>query len=116
MSNKKNKERRVSKRVPATFNVNYIHDGDYLISSTRDLSADGMFLFTETPPSVAEKIKLKFTLGKQTRIEVEAKVMWVNTTAADSKDHGMAVKFIRPSAKVKEAVLKVINKVAVLGS
>nr|MBF0221004.1 PilZ domain-containing protein [Desulfobulbaceae bacterium] len=115
MKDKKNKERRVAKRVPVVFNVNYIHDGDYIISSTRDVSADGMFLYTENPPSVSEKIKLKFKLGTLTNLEVDAKVMWVNTSAADPKDHGMAVKFIKPGVRVKEAVLKVVNRVAVLG-
>ena len=115
MTEKTNQERRVATRVPAIFNVNFIHDGDYLISSTRDVSADGMFLHTENPPNIAEKTTLSFSLGKLAELEVDAEVVWVNKSA-DSKDHGMAVKFINPSQKVQDAILEIVNKVAVLNN
>ena len=114
MDTKKNQERRETERVPVVFNVNYVHDGDYVISSTRDISADGMFLFTENPPNISERTTLKFSLGEANQLEVDAAVVWVNQSK-DSKDHGMAVKFVKPTPRVQRAILEAIKKVAVLG-
>lgn len=106
-------ERRVATRVPAIFKVNYIHDGDYLISKTKDISIDGMFLHTNNPPEVTEKVVLSFSLDSLGEVEVKAVVVWSNNSAHD-KDRGMAVQFINPGKKLRESMVKLINKVAVL--
>ena len=104
-------ERRVNQRVAAEFKVSFIHDGDYLISYTKDISVDGMFIFTESPPRIGEKPRLTFNLeGKE--VSVFAEVIWVNK-AESSKDAGMGVRFINPSDSLKKAILDLVNKVAI---
>jgi len=105
-------ERRISTRVPAKFKVNFIHEGDYLISHTRDISIDGMFLYTETPPPVMEKTELTFSVGDLHDVTMMAEVVWVNHTQS-KKDSGMAVRFIDPKQNLIDAILGIIHKVAV---
>ncbi len=105
-------ERRVATRVPAKFQVNFIHEGDYLISRTRDISVSGMFLYTETPPAVEEQTELTFSIGDLTDCTLMAQVIWVNHTKS-RKDSGMAVQFIDPQPDLIDAILHIIHKVAV---
>lgn len=106
-------ERRVSTRVPAQFQVNFVHEGDYLISHTRDISIDGMFLYTLTPPPVAERTELTFSIGDLHNLTLMAEVVWVNHTRS-KKDSGMAVKFLDPQQELIDAILAIIHKVAIL--
>ena len=105
-------ERRISTRVPAQFKVNFIHEGDYLISHTRDISIDGMFLYTETPPAINEQTELTFSIGDLHDVSLMAEVVWVNHTHS-VKDSGMAVKFIDPQEDLITAILDIIHRVAV---
>jgi len=105
-------ERRTAKRVNADFDVHYIHDGDYLISRTKDISVDGMFLYTQKPPKIKEHTNLSFSLGNLGNVNVKAEVIWVNSNSA--KDSGMAVRFINPSKELQKNILKIVNKIAVL--
>jgi len=107
-----NAERRISERVEANFDVNYIHRGDYLISQTRDISIDGMFLYTRNPLIPHNHTTLTFSLGNLHDQKVEAEVMWANRS--ESKDAGMAVKFVGPSKELQKAILEIVNKVAIL--
>ncbi|MBA3014762.1 MAG: PilZ domain-containing protein [Proteobacteria bacterium] len=105
-------ERRIASRVPAQFQVNFIHDGDYLISHTRDISVDGMFLYTTTPPPVTEKTELTFSIGDLHNVKFMAEVIWVNHTKS-KKDSGMAIRFIDPDPELIESILTIVKKVAV---
>lgn len=106
-------ERRDRKRIPARFKVDFIHDEDYIISLSKDISVDGMFIRTEKPARVGRKITLNFPADDGKKLQVAADVVWVNRSG-DQKDFGMGVKFIKPSAALKQDILKVVNKVAVL--
>jgi uncharacterized protein (TIGR02266 family) len=106
-------EHRINKRAEIKFEISYVHENDYLISFTKNISADGMFVETEIPPAVGSTIKLIFSIGNLKKIEINAKVMWINKGAL-SKDHGMGLKFLNMPAKDKDVILKEINIVAVL--
>ena len=106
-------ERRINKRSDTKFEISYVHENDYLISFTKNISADGMFVETEKPLVVGSTIKLIFSISNLKKIEINAKVMWINKGAL-SKDPGMGVKFLNMSAIDKDAILKEINIVAVL--
>lgn len=106
-------ERRISERVPAKFKVSYIHQGDYLISHSRDLSVEGMFLHTQKPGTVGEETTLEFKLNKDTVLQVSGKIVWVNREK-DNEDAGMAIKFIKLSGIAKKSVLQHIKKIAVI--
>lgn len=106
-------ERRSNKRIPAKFKINYVHNEDYLISFSKDISVEGMFIYTENPPAVGDITKLTFSIGKLDLISVNAKVIWVNV-AGLKKDAGMGVQFIDPPTPLKKNILEIINRVAVL--
>lgn len=106
-------ERRLNKRLDTKFEISYVHDHDYLISFTKNISADGMFVETENPPEAGSTIKLIFSIGNLRKMEINAEVIWINK-GPSSKDHGMGLKFLHMPARDKEALLKEINIIAVL--
>jgi len=108
-------ERRKSPRTPLKFEINYLQEGDFLISYSRDISADGMFINTENPLSVKERVTLTFSLEGSDPFNVDARVMWTNREG-EKKDKGMGVKFIQPTKRLQSAILSIVNKVAVTGS
>lgn len=108
------KERRINRRVDAAFKINYIHEGDYLISFSKDISIEGMFIYTEKPLPVGSPTQVSFSMdGVDEPITVKAKVVWANMHGG-KKDKGIGVKFLNPPAKVKQAVLHFVNRVAII--
>ena len=108
-------DRRSSVRVPVKYEINFINEDDYLISYSKDISADGMFISTNNAPAVGERTTLTFTIGELEQITIDAKVIWVNDSES-SEDPGMGVQFIRPPKSLKETILSVVKRVAVLES
>jgi Tfp pilus assembly protein PilZ len=108
-----NRERRTSDRASVKFKVSYIHKGDYLISFSKDISVDGMFLSTENPPPVGDYPQLTFSIGEIEEVTVTAKVVWVSNPGA-VVGPGMAVQFLEMPAVLKETILKIVNRVSVL--
>jgi uncharacterized protein (TIGR02266 family) len=106
-------DRRVSKRVLGKYEINFINEGDYLISFSRDISVDGMFIRTDSAPPVGELTQLTFSIGEIEQVSVDAKVVWVNEPEATA-DPGMGVQFVDPPAHLKDTILTMINRVAVL--
>ena len=106
-------ERRGNERIPSKFEINYVNEGDYLISYSKDLSVDGMFISTDSPPAVGEETTLTFSIGNIDQVTVDARVVWVNTSDQENKV-GMGVEFIDPPDSLREAILENIKKIAVL--
>ena len=106
-------ERRINTRIPAEFKVNYVHNGDYIISYTKDLSVDGMFIYTKNPPPVGDSTKLIFSIGELNDVSVSTRVIWVNQDK-ESLDSGMGVRFIDSPDALRNAILQTIKKVALL--
>ncbi|MEW6426538.1 MAG: PilZ domain-containing protein [Thermodesulfobacteriota bacterium] len=108
------RERRINRRVPAEFKVSYIHDGDYLISRSKDISIDGMFIYTENPPAVGENSTLVFVINDR-EVSVAATVIWVNL-GGPTIDHGMGVRFSDAPDDLRAEILKMVRKVAIIES
>ncbi len=106
-------ERRVSERLSVNFKINYIHEGDYLISDSKDISVSGMFIYTENPPSIGETITLAFSLDETEQVKVKAEVVWKNDSK-NEKDKGIGVKFIESDPQVKEMILNMVKRVAII--
>ncbi len=106
-------DRRGSKRVPVKFKVDCIQENDYLISFSKDISADGMFICTEKPLEVDQNLVLHFSLEDAKDLEVSAQVVWANKSGSQT-DFGMGVKFIKPEADLKRDILNAVRKIAVL--
>ena len=108
-----NNERRVGERIPASFEVNYVHDGDYVISYSRDISVDGMFLHTNIPAQLGDISKLYFSLGELKDIAITTKVVWVNYSPL-AKETGMAVQFLNATPEIKENLVQLIQRIAIM--
>jgi uncharacterized protein (TIGR02266 family) len=106
-------DRRTHLRVPGKYEINFINEGDYLISFSKDISVDGMFIRTDSAPAVGELTTLTFSIGDIQDISVDAKVVWVNDSRSTT-DPGMGVQFVNPPRKLKDTILNIIKRVAVL--
>ena len=106
-------ERRTSVRVPARFKVDYSHEGNYLISYSKNISAEGMFICTDKPVPVGTHLKLVFSIEDLHEVVVTAKVAWVNFQGGKG-DTGLGLEFVDPPVFLKEAILRIVNRIAVV--
>lgn len=107
-----NEEKRVSPRIPIKVNVHFLLDGDYLISLSKDISPDGMFLSTESPINVGQPLELSFKI-ENALFNVNAEVVWVNYTG-QLQDKGMGIRFTEMDTKKRDMVLQAVTRVAIL--
>jgi len=106
--------RRIEERAPVDFQVDYIHEGDYVLSFSKNISLGGMFLCTPDPPEAGSKVKLIFPVEEYYQTEVMAIVVWVNRSPG-AGETGMGVQFLSPlSSNLKENIMKHIKRVEIL--
>ena len=106
---------RTGPRAAARFRVDYAHEGNYLISCTQNISADGIFVCTEAPPPVGTVVQLVFSVGDLTEVAVAARVAWVGPPGGVSEP-GMGLRFLDLPAPLREAILELVHRVAILDS
>ena len=105
---------RAEVRAPVDFKVDYIHEGDYVLSFSKNISLGGMFLCTPSPPEPGSKVKLIFPVEEYYHTEVMTVVVWVNKSA-NAGETGMGLQFLSPlSSHVKENIMKQIKRVEIL--
>jgi len=105
-------EKRISPRIPVKINVNFLLEGDYLISLSKDISPDGMFLSTESPINVGQTLELSFKIENM-EFNVNAEVVWVNYTGS-LQDKGMGIRFTNMNPETKDLMLTAVKRVAIL--
>ena len=106
--------RRSDERVPVDFQVECLHEGDYLLSFSKNISLGGMFICTETPPEPGSKLTLIFPVEKFYQAEVLAIVVWVNKSP-DIRETGMGVQFLSPlPSHLKDDIIKNVKRVEIL--
>ena len=109
-----NDNRRYEDRVPVDFQVDFIHEGDYVLSFSKNISLGGMFLCTTEPLEPGSKVKLIFPVEEHYQAEVLAVVVWINRSS-NVEEIGMGVQFISPlSSDLKESIMKDIKRVEIL--
>ena len=107
-------DRRIITRFPVDFKVDYIHAGDYMISCSKDISMDGMFINTNSPPPVGTHVNLIFPSEDHLDVEVSALVVW-NREKSTYQKPGMGVQFLAPLPQtVKKNFLKDIDRIVIL--
>jgi uncharacterized protein (TIGR02266 family) len=107
-------DHRSEDRIPVDFQVNCLHEGDYVLSFSKNISLGGMFLCTPDPMEPGSKLKLIFPLGEHYQAEVMAIVIWVNSSPSTG-DVGMGVQFLSQlSSNLKEDIMKNIKRVEIL--
>ncbi len=108
-------ERRKNMRVAKCLKIIYIHDDDYLISHSSNLSVDGMYLYTPDPPGNGDIIEIRFALSEDDQVAVPAKVVWVHT-GFDGADSGVGVRFLQLPPDTQALIRNAVRRIAVLGS
>ena len=107
-------DRRFIQRFPVDFRVDFIHAGDYMISCSKDISMDGMFINTNTPPPVGTHVNLIFPADDKLEVEIAALVVW-NREKSSYQKPGMGVQFLTPLPQtVKKNFLKDIDRIVIL--
>ena len=105
---------RTEDRVPIEFQVDYIHEGDYVLSFSKNISLGGMFLCAPNPLEPGSRLKLVFPVEEYYQAEVMAVVVWVSRSSNVGKI-GMGVQFLGPlSSDLKESIMKNIKRVEIL--
>jgi len=108
------RNRREQERAPVDFQVDYIHEGDYVLSFSKNISMGGMFLCTPDPLEPGSKLKLIFPVEEYYQAEVMAIVVWISRSI-DVGEIGMGVQFLSPlSSHLKENIMKHIKRVEIL--
>jgi uncharacterized protein (TIGR02266 family) len=107
-------DRRIIKRFPVDFRVDFIHAGDYMISCSQDISMDGMFINTKTPPPAGTHVNIIFPVEEHHDVEVSALVVWSREQSSYQKS-GMGIQFLTPLPQtVKKSFLKDIDRIVIL--
>jgi len=107
-------DRRIINRYPVDFRVDYINSGDYVISCSKNVSMDGMFINTSSPPPAGTHVNLIFPVEDHLEVEVSALVVW-NRRESDFQKAGMGVQFLSPlPQEVKKNFFKNIDRIVIL--
>ena len=106
-------ERRGTVRHPARVQVDYEHEGTYLISHTRDISPDGIFLRTRKPLPVGSTARLVFQVAELHEVVVTGMVVWTPTPGSTAEP-GMGLQFVELPDSLRKALLEVVHRIAVL--
>ena len=107
-------DRRIINRFPVEFRVDFIHAGDYMISCSKDISMDGMFVNTNSPAPVGTMVNLLFPSDGLHEVEVSALVVWSREESGYQKP-GMGVQFLSALPQtVKKNFLKDIDRIVIL--
>jgi uncharacterized protein (TIGR02266 family) len=106
---------RAAERATARLQVNYTYEGCYLISFSRDISADGIYVCADHPAPVGTHLTLVFSFPNHQQISSLARVVWSDLDAR-SGQRGMGLQFLDPPPMLREVILDIVNRIAILGS
>ena len=106
-------ERRTRGRVAMKRLVDCHHEGNYLVSHSKDISPDGMFLCSDAPLPVGSLVKLVFSVDGLHDLVVAARVVR-SVKRGSCSQPGMGLEFIDLPENLREALLDILHRVAVL--
>ena len=111
-------DRRAAPRVFVDLEVDYASEDNYLFAYITDISATGIFVRTTTPEQPGTLLNLRFApLDGEPPIEVEGEVIWINPFrpgAPDNLPPGMGVRFVELDDDMRERLLELVRRFAVL--
>ena len=86
-------ERRLSPRAPVTVRVDYSTVDSIFSEFTRNINEGGLFIESETPLPLEDKVQLHFRLpGVDDPFKVDGRVAWIKESGADGPA-GMGIEF-----------------------
>lgn len=104
--------RRSTRRVPCHTAMSVRNGAKVYRSRTLDISHGGIFLATDEPLEIGERIDMAFRLpGSENTIRAVGKVCWIGRGGAELVD-GVGVKFGRIAAEDLTVIVEYVNRVA----
>ena len=118
-------ERRAAPRVLVDLEVDYASEDNYLFAYITDISATGIFVRTTTPEGPGTHLNMRFATpsidpGESTRetmIEVEGEVIWINPYRPGARDNlhpGMGIRFVGLDDDLRDQLLELVRRFAYL--
>lgn len=115
---KSRKDKRTTKRVPVSLQVDYMYEGNFLFENATNISEHGIFIETKKPKQPGTSVRLHFQLpDSEKKIEVLGEVIWVNPYKAGAdKEYnpGMGIKFMNLKEVDRDKILSLVKRIAVL--
>ncbi len=97
--------RRTAPRATVELGVDYIHADTTGTGKTLNLSQDGMFVVTASPPEVGTHLIIHFALPDSEPLEGTGQVVWIRRPDADHPyPPGMAVQFLKLPPEARPAI------------
>lgn len=104
--------RRTTRRVPCNTAMSVRNGAKVYRSRTLDISHGGIFLATEEPLEIGERIDMAFKIpGGDTTIRAVGKVCWIGKGGAEQVE-GVGVKFSRIEPSDLEQIVNYVNRIA----
>jgi type IV pilus assembly protein PilZ len=99
-------ERRRSPRAPVTVRVEYASVDALFAEFSRDINEGGMFIETESPLAIDERVQLWFRLpGSEEPIKVSGRVAWVDETIP-----GMGIEFAALDEEARARINRLVRE------
>jgi len=117
-------DRRVHERYDTRLPLDYaVPDGaasdeNFLFSYVENISEMGIFIRSDNPLDIGERLRLRFGPEGEEPLDLEGEVMWVNPVRPDGENlnPGMGVRFVSLSPEDRERVVGIVRTVAYLDS
>lgn len=113
MSGEAYPEKRENERLPITLEVNFNTEMEFLNSTTRNISAGGMFIHTLYPLPEGTELNVRFSIPEvEIDFSAAAEVVWAVTVSEveDEKESGMGIRFIKLDPKKSRMLQRHIEK------
>ncbi len=106
-------ERRRSPRAPVTVRVEYATVDAMFSEFTQNINEGGMFIETEQPLALEDRVRLHFRLpGSTEPIEVTGRVSWVSDGREDDTP-GMGVEFENLTSRARDQINELVGRLRV---
>ena len=111
------KERRSYDRIPVSdWAVDFQSGDTFLYSYIQNISAMGIFVYSEKPLAVGSQITLKFAPPGEEPFELVGEVAWVNPyrEGGENLNPGMGVRFVELEPETRERLVELVRTIAYL--
>ncbi len=111
MGRRRMKERRQHPRIPLIMQVSFTTNGEVYRNYTMNLSKNGMFLATDEPPNVGERLHLAFNIpGLVHPLRLIGEVRWKREKASDEAPSGVGVEFVEMTETCRQLVAEFVDR------
>jgi type IV pilus assembly protein PilZ len=109
-------DRRSYERIPVRWSVDFQSGDTFLYSYITNISAMGIFIYSESPLQVGSQLSLTFAPPNSEAFELIGEVAWVNPYRTDGENlnPGMGVRFVELQPEMRERLVDLVRTIAYL--